>query len=327
MAFRLISAVHTFSLHIHQMSPNNSFATEQEADAFFRSKLDQRWLKRPQTPDFYIDYVVEMDKHGEPSGEKFAVQLKGTRSARYVGPELAFKLNTKHLLYFIDKSPEPVFLVVVDLSAQKGYWIFVQHCEKEHLSGWRSQKTTTVRIPIANMIGDNDRLRSAAQDAVSYMRELRPGSVGSAVSHLENTLKSLDGRFDVEVSHADAVTHVHLNPKETVDGTLRFKTPEARRKFEDLRATGKPMDFKPDEIQFHGSPIFSKLLERAGPGGMSLQSAQRLVCSCSVFERRTPQEEIIVVPQIPGMMIAGTRQARLEASPTGTRTSSSSRNT
>ena len=78
------------------MSPNPTFETEQAAKAFFLEKLHKRWLAREENPDFHIDYVVELDGPSGPSGKKFGVQLKGTRSANYVGEELSFRMEVKH---------------------------------------------------------------------------------------------------------------------------------------------------------------------------------------------------------------------------------------
>lgn len=293
------------------MTPNPSYEVEQEADAFFRSKLNKRWLKREQRPDFYVDYLVEMDDEGGPSGEKFGVQLKGTRSPKYAQDSLSFKMKVKHLKYYVDKSPEPTFVVVVDVDEHRGFWLFLQEYMKRVDDEWREQQTFTVRIPITNSLDDVDSLRRAASKAVAYMRNMRPGSVGSAAAHLEESLESLDERFDVTVSYEDATTRVVLNPKVDVDGALHFKDANARQKFDELKASGKPGHFAAGEIHFTGSPIFAEMLARAGEAGVTLQTAKRIACRCSIFERGNGVAEKVVVPGMDGILVAGSREAEL----------------
>ena len=292
------------------MSPNASYETEQAADDFFRSRLDNRWLRREQRPDFYVDYLVEMDDESGPSGEKFGVQLKGTRSAAYRGDELCFKMKTKHLAYYLDKSPEPIFLVVVDLDGQRGAWLFLQeYLRTTAKEGWRDQKSLTVRLPAGNSLDDLEALRASAKKSVAYMRELRPGSVSAAATKLKDELEQLDDRFRVDVGYSAGTTRATLHPQETMHGQMHFSTPDARRKFDELRASGKPVHFEKGELGMTGSGIFDEILRRAGEQGIELRGAKQFECTCFITGSPGTDDEATIGPGLSGVMVAGTAQA------------------
>src|SRR5262249_13515309 len=153
------------------------------------------WLPRQQSPDYGIDYLVEISDprstsvtlstefhNSEPSGITFAVQLKGSSKLNYRANTIAFSIKSNHLEYYVDKYRFAVFLVVMDVAKIAGYWLFVQKYILEELSSsWLSQLTATVHIPLTQNLLDSFALRTAAVEAEKYMVGLRPASAPHAI--------------------------------------------------------------------------------------------------------------------------------------------------
>ena len=294
------------------MSFDESFSVNRKSQKYFEGVLPETWLERAQSPDFYVDYVVELDADNAPSGVKAAVQLKGTSKANYGGGAIKQSIKTKHLAYYVDCAPEPVFLVVVDTVAEKGFWIFLPEWAKG-ISGWRDKKTVTVPVPTENKLEDIDSLRAAIEAAVLFMREERPSSVAAAARHLTETFEAIDDRFEAKVTYDDGDTRVTLKPRETVDGTISVKGPNAKEKFTTLIKQGKPTHFEPGELVMTGSEIFDEILRRAAEKGITAHSVKRIECTVSIMTWDARGAERPMLPNLDAVIEAGTDEATLRA--------------
>lgn len=99
----------------------NTREIDQMAQKIFGIAIPPSWLIREQHPDIHIDYVVELADDSGPLGNIFGVQLKGTISPKYSGKFIKFSLKTSPVIYYLDKVKYPVFLIVIDVRAKKGY--------------------------------------------------------------------------------------------------------------------------------------------------------------------------------------------------------------
>jgi len=189
---------------------------DKRAQDIFNVLLPASWLPRKQYPDIHIDYFVETASGSEPSGMDFGVQLKGTKLLRLTKRFAKFPLKTKHLKYYLDQVRRPVFLIVVDVSQEKGYWLFLQRWAQEELKNktWRDQKSITIRIPIDNSLANLQMFQGEIIEADSYMRELWPSSINSAVSFEKASLEKLDPRIGISISFQDGKPHYSLSAKE-----------------------------------------------------------------------------------------------------------------
>ena len=52
-----------------------NFEIDQAAVKIFDGWLPNNWLSRKQTPDVFVDYLVELVENGEPTGLHFAAQI------------------------------------------------------------------------------------------------------------------------------------------------------------------------------------------------------------------------------------------------------------
>lgn len=238
------------------------------AQRVFQDAMPPGWVHRKQHPDYGVDYLVEIFKNEKPTGIQFAVQLKGTQSLRLRKGVVRFPLETSHLVYYLDKVSPPVFLIVVDVAARCGYWLFTQAYALDKLHGrdWRRQKTVTLQLAAENNLADTDRLQTAVRRAVARMAELHPASIPGVITAERKRMESLDPRFEIKVEATEDGTQYHLLAKEPVEGRFTLKGPpnEVQQKFEDLVFRGMPVTVRPDEFKMTGTPLLQEFAEHGG---------------------------------------------------------------
>ncbi|MGC1479752.1 MAG: DUF4365 domain-containing protein, partial [Chthoniobacterales bacterium] len=108
--------------------------------------MSASWHLRRQHPDVAVDYQVEIVE-GEPTGFRFAGQIKGTRHRGRI--KLQRKIPTKTLSYLRDAERLPAFIFLVDVDNGSAHWIFTQQYLREKVSSARlRQQTVTVRFKL-----------------------------------------------------------------------------------------------------------------------------------------------------------------------------------
>jgi len=287
------------------MSFSRSFEINKNSEVHFKAALPPRWLVREQIPDFYLDYIVEIDRGDSPSGMKFCVQLKGTETPKFSKDMLKFKLKTKHLKYFIDKISDPVFLVVVDVVKQEGYWVNLKEWAKGK-DGWRGNKTVTVNVPKVNLLSNIESLRRAVEDGVEVER-----SLPVAAKWVTDMYEELDSRFSVKADLKNGNTHLTITPRSDVSGTMKFLGPTPKEKYSELIEKGGKVDFCPGELELEGSQVFKKILEEVGDERFSVQVARRMPCEVSFDSKDSSGEEEVLISRIKASLTGGTKEIRL----------------
>lgn len=242
------------------MKRPRSHEIDREGKSIFTSLLPPHWEPREETPDYGIDYVVEVFAKGRSTGLRFGVQLKSTTSLKTTVEAVHVPFRTNNLADYVDKQRLPVFLVVVDIHSRKGFWCFLQgYVDDGKLApGWRAQKSVTIKIPLDHTLSDTDRLATAVAAADTRMAELRPSAPEAAIRAEKKRLEGLDPRFKIQLSADAKGRHVHLVAKEDVEVNISFTAPpeELREKMANLIDKGLPVDFLPGQVQFDGSKLF-----------------------------------------------------------------------
>lgn len=170
-----------------------SFIVENKAIELLKSLLSESWLWRQQTPDFFVDYNVEVVEAGELTGVQFGLQVKGSQSVKIRKGCIRYRMDRKPLLYYRDNARLPVFLVLSDVKQRKAYWLFAQQYLREHAGAAQldSQNTLTVAFNIEDCFSDQPRFSEALKAAEHYMRDLYPGSPIAAVEQRQQALQKL----------------------------------------------------------------------------------------------------------------------------------------
>jgi hypothetical protein len=242
--------------------------TAEKAEGIFKRTLPESWIPRGQSPDYGIDYVVEIVEGESLTGLKFAVQLKGKKNLRKAGSNVCFSMETEHLAYYVDKERQPIFLVLIDVSNEIGYWIFLQKYMLYDLNvdDWRLKKTVTIRIPEKNLLSDIDSLHKAIQKAEEFMGGLRPSAIETAVQAEVAHKQSLDTRFAIGLTLEKGGRHYHLTAKETVKFKLSIKAEKTQIKeiVHDFIDRGVPVQLSADQIDVSGSPLIADAMKKGG---------------------------------------------------------------
>jgi hypothetical protein len=138
-------------------------------------------VKREKTPDYGIDYEIEVFNDEEPAGIWFTIQLKGSERLKEDANYVSFPLKTDTIKYYLSKVPLPIFLFITSVKENKIYWIFIQKYVNEVLNfetpNWIMQKSATIKIP-KNNIFNNDAIHiieSEAKEGREYIFLLQCG--------------------------------------------------------------------------------------------------------------------------------------------------------
>ena len=119
----------------------NSKIIDRAAGRILKSILPDAWVENELPDDHAKDHHIELTipitwgkgrnrrKTEKVTGRVFYVQRKGVEKAKLITSRtlVAFKgLELKDLTYWADECPLPMFLVVVDKTAEKCYYLFMQ---------------------------------------------------------------------------------------------------------------------------------------------------------------------------------------------------------
>ena len=116
------------------------------------------WKRRPQQPDYHIDYILERVDNGELSGRLLGIQQKAHRTLVFTDGFAAESLSKKHLRYYLGRLELPVILLSIDTTSQSGYFLFLQEWLDQNggLAALTGNGTKNVRVPQANRVVKNE---------------------------------------------------------------------------------------------------------------------------------------------------------------------------
>jgi hypothetical protein len=224
---------------------------------------------------------------------------------------LRFRLETDHLVYYVDRCRQPVFLVVIDVRRGVGYWVFLQGYALDELKrkDWRARDGVTILLPMTNRLSNTASLRTAILAADRRMAELHPAAIEGAIRSERQRLESLDPRFRIEIQATEEGSHRILHAKEPVPFTIIFQGERNAidAKIHDLFGRGVPAEVQPGEVQIHGSPLLERVFER---GGM-LHVSREVDCTIDLVARNAACAELVRVAAIPAKLTGGTEEFRI----------------
>ena len=292
---------------------------DEAAQRIFVPALPLHWIPNELKKDYGKDYHIEITERDsrKVTGKIIYVQLKGVDGADYRmdGRVVAHEMKLRHLTYFCDEVKMPVFLVVVDIKARKGYWLFLQ----EYLADkkdWRSQKTYTLHVPVANDLADLPKLEAEADRAVNHMRVLA-ATVRERLDFDIRCLEAKDPRFKILPRITRGAAEYQLVPVEPVDFGLTVKgDPTRAAELTDaLVGKGQAVHFGPGEVEITGSPLFEEFNE----GGGTVKIAHKFEATVTLVCLDEEGNEIVRTSEIPGVVEGGRDEkhftSRLQQSP------------
>lgn len=236
---------------------SRSYEIDQAAQNVFRNWIPSRWIPREEKPDIFLDYTVETVSNGEPTGMRFAVQLKGCESTNV----RKYSMKTKHLLYFLEQCQLPVFIFRIRPGSNEGYWIFAQQyvSEKLNLKVLRRRTTATIDFPPENTIANFPKFEQELERAHRFVRDLHPSSIEAAIAAERKKLEKLEPRLEFKVDVINGVKHIQLNPKpgEEFKFTLQIKrSPEVLNALTAHIEAGTDLKLGSESFEIIGTELF-----------------------------------------------------------------------
>ena len=275
-----------------------------EGEDRFRLMLPKGWIPQKFDRDYGEDFRVLTVNGTEVQPGGFTVQVKTEAKVKRKGQEIRLQLEQKDLKFWSDPGNRlPLFLVVVDLSTGKGYWLFMREYLEKTLKGWKNKKTPTVYVPLANDMADSATFMAAVKDAERYTTRANSLTAEQQIQEHFAYLRSLDDRFDFKYFHDGKDTRITLHAKQTVNIRIGVKSrlkKERHAKFARLFKLGELVSFKPGELEIEGSPLF----EHLSKDGCSVQMRvnQPLHLTVGLYQRETLLTEL---SHLPGRLTGG----------------------
>ena len=292
------------------MKRHRTHQVDEAAQRILRELLPPAWLLNEQQRDYGRDYLAETAEGDELSGNSFYIQLKGTERAWQSndGAYVRYPLETKYAKYYFDKVRDlPVFLVVVDVNQNKGWWIFLHQALAAN-QAWRKQKKITIRLPAANDLSQSDGLGAAIDEAKKWMRLHHPESIHDAVVAHKQRISELDPRFNASVSLLNDQPKFELHANVPVALTMEFSGEKEpiQEKLCDLFDKGLQVFFKPGEVKVIGS----KLFEDVEQAGCLLQAGIKQHGSLTIRCKESSSASIGSLVEVPGVLEGGRKEVR-----------------
>lgn len=126
-----------------------SHVQEDISEDIFRSFLPAEWILRRKYKDYGIDLEVEIVNDEIVTGEVFWVQLK-SRKGTILNNKKSYSDCGSNFLRYCRGCEVPVILILIDISAHEGYWVYMQDYIKTHRDLVEiSHEKSKFRIPIS----------------------------------------------------------------------------------------------------------------------------------------------------------------------------------
>ncbi len=121
-----------------------------EGEDRFRLMLPKGWIPQKLDRDNGEDFRVLVVSSGEVQPGGFMVQVKAEGRVKFKSNSVKIQLEQKDLKFWTDPANRvPLFLVVVDLSSGKGYFLFMRQYLEETLKGCnRPDPANSSMIPV-----------------------------------------------------------------------------------------------------------------------------------------------------------------------------------
>jgi len=310
-------------MQIVAMSDRVDNVTSDEIDArarrAFKFFLPDNWTTIKQTPDEeHLDYRVHIKDHGQPTGLTFFVQVKGVEKPKYSKKfdQVSFSFKQKHVDFWVDTSPLPVFLVVVDVTTLTCFWRSVEEWAETptRREQQRKAKSVTIHFPPENTLTDVVALERAAMESIRLHRERHPSSIEASGKAVIATLKEKDPRFAYKVEVTESGSRWRAEPIEDVKVTMAAENAVVNAKLAEAIDSGAATTFGPGELRFNDDGIFEFLADMAAKRGVVLIAETKPIeFAMSVSIEDSSGRQLASVAGIRGVLEGGRRDRRFKA--------------
>jgi hypothetical protein len=288
---------------------SNSIKIGNRGEKIFEHWLTDNCIPRKQVPDFFIDYVIEIAERSEPTGQQFAVQVKGVKVGDKSASPLKYSAKGKHVRYWVDNCQHPVFVFLIDVRREAGHWVFAQKWVNENVSkaALAKQKSFTLKFDAANNLGNKERFFSALRQAEKYVRDLHPGTVSAALKKVRQELEQKEPRLSYEINASEQERTIFLAAKESFELKIDFENEQKEEAYQSFKRAvehGEPFKFPLNHTKFSGSRLFEEFGGK--PGELVLDWTREVAGTMGIHISTGTGPQTIPVP---GTFRVGTKTA------------------
>jgi hypothetical protein len=258
-----------------QQTIGPSFEIEQNAKNLFTRFLPPRWLRREDSPDVHIDYRVEVVTDGEPTGAAIRVQVKGRTLSLGKKDRFKAKFETKHLLYYL-QCREPVFIFLIDPTAEVGRWVFVQRYLKSVITeeALRKRQTYVITFDRHSSMDDRAAFEKEVQLALTYVRDMFPGSPLAAIHDKKRTLEKQHPDYSIDIQASPENIKFRVQSRDAAkSGIMRLVSSFDKEKVQKFVEQGDSFQIRSSDLDSATASIFTQLLSEFGVEQITIKSA------------------------------------------------------
>ncbi|MCK4829841.1 DUF4365 domain-containing protein [bacterium] len=287
---------------------------EAAEDQFRALITGDHFIPNSRERDYGIDHDVDVVINGQITKFLFHVQVKKCgKPYRRKRDRVRIKIETKSLKHYLKSVLLPVFIVGIDLTASRGYWLFAQQyvVEMDQKKLAQNKGEMTVAIPKKNKLEDHETLLNAVKDAHKFMKKLHPGEVRDAILKSEENLKLLDPRWEYRMTSDRDNWKITCKALEDIHVGFSFKGNEkTREKFKRMIEQGNLAEFDPDEIAIHSLPVLEHKLKETG-ARLRLDFSGKVDVTLQISTVDRNDHEIRQIGSFKGYLKGGTKVVQL----------------
>lgn len=269
-----------------------------------------KWVLRRRGPDVFVDFEVEQRLNGEPTGRTFYLQLKSTANLEKDATYAKVVMETKHLRYYL-RVRQPVFIVVVDITAKRGYYTFIQPWLDFRRQELANQESLTILVPLPNELEVHPKFTADVVQAIATMADRFPGTPQAAIASIEKRLEVLDDRFEVHVTATSSGQQTEISAKCPVEVKMLVNQ-VAVQKWPELQHAldwGKHFHIANVQIEVKGSKLFEHIAGE-GPRHLEWEPADKIGCTVTITAKRKGKVTTLLLP---ATMTPGLKGVRAES--------------
>ncbi len=139
----------------------NSEESENELRRLFTKR--NGFILRQESPDYGVDFNVEVADDHSPTGKLFAIQLKSQENAVIIDSNnerfVSLQFKTSRLGYLYRRKPMYGIIVLYDVKTGKSYFDYVEHFitrlnDERGSYDWRDNDSVSIHFPIENILSE-----------------------------------------------------------------------------------------------------------------------------------------------------------------------------
>ncbi|HMJ70346.1 MAG TPA: DUF4365 domain-containing protein [Cyclobacteriaceae bacterium] len=228
--------------------------TETASKKIFEGLVPDGWVIRTLSPDYGIDYLIEVFKDGTSTGIQFYIQLKGI-SRKTNAQHCSLSIDLKYLEYY-ESLPIPILFVVVNVTSSYSWGIWANDILKNYKPN-KSAKKIPIAFGVEKRVTTDffksieQNLPAALIGAINFSHEFEGTLAGMIARKVRQWIKFLYNDLATENPHLPSSMRLSYHDKNSMTQvSVRINKGNLK------KTVGRTIKAKLNDIYFN-KPIFS----------------------------------------------------------------------